>query len=431
MWTEVSHRARCAVFGLMLAGSVLGGEAAPESPPAQISFAAWLDEFKQSASRRGISAATLDAALGSAAPLPRVIELDRSQPEFGQTFLAYLEHRVTPRQIARGQNALAENAALFDAVEARYGVPRTVLAAFWGLETGYGATLGDFSVPAVLATLAYEGRRRDFFRGQLVDALKILDAGHVTVAGMQGSWAGAMGQVQFMPSTFRAYAVDGDNDARIDVWRSLADAMHSAGNYLARAGWRANEPVAIEVQLRADFDWRKSGLKLRLPVSEWAALGVRPALSETLPRVAGQAAIVLPQGYRGPAFMVFDNFDVVMQWNRSPHYALTVAYLADRLGGGAALASGRDAEREALTSEALRALQRALSELGFDAGVADGLPGPRTEAAVRRFQITRGLPADGYASPSLWAQLQTAHAEAKAAGKLACAPFPSAAEPCN
>ena len=388
---------------------------------AQSGFDSWLAAFRQDAGAQGISAATLDAALSGIAPLERVVELDRRQPEFLQTFADYLERRVTANPVARGQALLQEHAALFDAVERQYGVSRTVLMAFWGLETNYGATLGSFNIPASLATLAYDGRRSEFFRSQLLDALRIVDAGHVAAADMNGSWAGAMGHMQFMPSTFRAYAVDGDGDGRIDLWQSLPDALHSAANYLQRAGWRADEPVALEVRLPQGFDWRKARVAHRLPVAAWTALGVQAADGTALPAVAGKAAIVLPQGWQGPAFMVFDNFDVVMQWNRSLSYALTVAQLARQVAGGGSLAA-QAGEAGALSTAQLQAMQQALNEMGFDAGTADGLPGPRTQSAVRRYQVMHELPADGYPAPSVLAHIERTRAAAATAPPLTMAP---------
>ena len=395
---------------------------------AQDDFAAWLATFRQDAQTQGISPATLDAALSGVVPDERVIELDRRQPEFLQTFADYLGRRVTADQVARGQALLAEHAVLLDAVEQKYGVPKTVLVAFWGLETRYGTVQGGLNVPASLATLAWDGRRSGFFLSQLLDALRIIDAGHVSAVDMNGSWAGAMGHMQFMPSTFRAYAVDGDGDGRIDVWQSLPDAMYSAAHYLQRAGWRANEPVAIEVRLPEGFDWRQARLFHRLPVAEWAAMGVQAADAAALPEVAGRAAIILPQGWQGPAFMVFDNFDVVMQWNRSVNYALAVAQLSHQLAGGQALVAG-EGEAGALSVAEFKRLQQTLNELGCDAGKPDGLPGLRTQTAVRLFQAQYQLPVDGYASPSLLAHVEAAHADAAAAGKLVLAPAPTFAGP--
>jgi len=391
---------------------------------AQGDFASWLAAFRQDAQAQGISAATLDAALTGIAPDERVIELDHRQPEFLQTFSDYLRRRVTAGQVARGQALMAEHAALLEAVEQKYGVPKTVLVAFWGLETHYGAVQGSLNVPTSLATLAWDDRRSGFFRSQLLDALRIIDAGHVSAADMHGSWAGAMGHMQFMPSTFRAYAVDGDGDGRIDVWQSLPDALYSAAHYLHQAGWRACGPVAIEVRLPENFDWRQARLFHRLPVADWTAMGVQAADGAALPADAGRAAIVLPQGWQGLAFMVFDNFDVVMKWNRSVNYGLAVAQLSRQLAGGPGLLAS-EGEAGALSVAQMKALQQALNELGYDAGKPDGLPGLRTQTAVRLFQALHQLPVDGYAAPSLLAHVEAAHAEAAAAGKLILAPLPT------
>jgi len=395
---------------------------------AQTGFDDWLAAFRQEAAAQGISAATLDAALTGIQPVERVVQLDRRQPEFLQTFSDYLRVRVTANRVVRGQALMAEHAALLDAVEQQYGVPKAVLVSFWGLETNYGATLGNHNVPASLATLAFDGRRSAFFRGQLLDALRIIDAGHVSAIDMKGSWAGAMGHMQFMPSTFRAYALDGDGDARIDLWQSIPDAMHSGANYLKRAGWRTGEPVAIEVRPPQNFDWRRASIANRQPVAQWAALGVKPVDGSPLPAVAGRSAIVLPQGWQGPAFMVFDNFDVVMRWNRSVNYALAVAQLAKQIAGGDGLAllSG---EAGALGTAQLQTLQKALNELGFNAGEADGLLGPRTQTAIRQYQAMHRLPVDGYPAPSLLAHVEQTHAAAAAAGTLILAPAPTFADP--
>lgn len=395
---------------------------APADPAA--AFAGWLAAFRAEAVAQGIQPGTFDAAFAGAQPVERVIELDRRQPEFLQTFADYLGRRVTPAQVARGQAMLTEHAALLDAVEARYGVPKAVLVAFWGLETRYGGYLGSFNIPASLATLAWEGRRSAFFKSQLIDALRIVDAGHVVAADMNGSWAGAMGQMQFMPSTFRAYALDGDGDGRIDLWNSLPDALHSAANYLKRAGWRAGEPVAREVRLPGNFDWRQARITHRAPLADWIAAGVTPAAGGAWPPAAGPAAIVLPQGWQGPAFMVFGNFDVVMQWNRSVNYALAVAQLASRLAGEAPLAA-QAGEPGALSTAQIRAMQHALNTLGYDTGMPDGLMGPRTQSALRRFQAAHDLPADGYPSPGVYARVEAAQA---AADRLTLAPSATLSE---
>ena len=380
-------------------------------------FETWLAAFREDAAAQGISASTLDAALTGITPVERVIELDRRQPEFLQIFSDYLARRVNARQVARGQAMLAEHAALLDAVEQQHGVPKSVLVAFWGLETNYGTTLGSLNIPASLATLAFDGRRSTFFRSQLLDALRIIDAGHVAAIDMNGSWAGAMGHMQFMPSTFRAYAVDADGDGRIDLWQSLPDAMHSAANYLRRAGWHPGEPVALEVRLPQGFDLRRARVNHRLPVAEWTAFGVQTADGSALPDPAGGAAVVLPQGWQGPAFMVFENFDVVMRWNRSVNYALAVAQMAQQLAGGAAVVS-QAGEAGALSTAQVKALQQALNELGFDAGPADGLLGPMTQTAIRQYQAAHQLPVDGYPAPSVLVHIERAHAAAVGAALI-------------
>lgn len=385
----------------------------------QTDFASWLNNLKQEARTRGISQATLDAAFADTRIQTRVIELDRKQPEFVETFASYLAQRVTPQRIARGQALLMQYQPLFDTLEQRHGIPRHILAAFWGLETNYGTTTGNTAIPDALATLAFEGRRSAFFRAELLDALSIIEAGHVAAADMKGSWAGAMGQMQFMPSTYRRYAVDGDRDGRINLWSSVPDALHSAGNYLNQAGWKPGEPVALEVRLPQNFDWRVARLTYHRPIADWQAAGVMQANGAPIPTQAGEAAIILPQGFRGPAFMVFDNFDVILQWNRSVSYALSVAILAQRFVADVPLLTGQGAERDALSRTRMIALQQQLAELGFDAGVADGVPGIKTQSAIRRYQSAQQLPADGYASPSLLAHVEASHASAAAAGKLA------------
>jgi len=409
------------IFLLLAALAILPAHAAP-------GFDSWLAEFRAEAAAAGITEATLDAALSGVAPAERVVALDRGQPEFLQTFSDYLGRRVTPQRVEQGRSQLQAHAALLDAVEQRYGVPKSVLVAFWGLETHYGKVKGSLNIPASLATLAYDGRRSRFFRSQLLDALHIIDAGHVSAADMTGSWAGAMGHMQFMPSTFRAHAVDADGDGRIDLWQSLPDAMHSAANYLKRAGWRTGEPVAVQVRLPDGFEWRSARISNRQPVAAWAAQGVVPAAGGALPAAAGRAAIVLPQGWQGPAFMVYDNFDVVMDWNRSLNYALAVAQLAQQLAGGDGLVGEGGAG--VLSTAQLTTLQQALNELGFDAGTPDGMLGPRTQTAIRHYQVMYKLPVDGYPAPGVLAHVEQTHAAAAAAGKLTSAPtFSDAAQP--
>ncbi len=383
---------------------------------AQADFYTWLSALKQEARTRGISQATLDSALNGLEIAPRVVELDRKQPEFIESFSTYLGRHVTSRLVTRGQILLNEHRALFDEVEQRYGVPREILAAFWGLETQYGSTTGNVSIPTALATLAFDGRRSAFFRAELFDALALIDAGHVTAANMRGSWAGAMGQMQFMPSTYRRYAVDGDHDGRINLWSSLPDVLHSAGNYLREAGWKAGEPAAFEVRLPTDFEGRYARLYYRRPLAEWQAATVVSVSGKAFPKQPTAAAIILPEGLRGPAFMVFDNFDVIMQWNRSINYALSVTLLAEQLAGNGRLPSRTNVE--ALSNTQLISLQQQLTEMGFDAGAADGLPGVKTQTAIRRYQSAQNLPIDGYPSPELLVQVEQRYKVVSQAGLI-------------
>ncbi|MES2547629.1 MAG: lytic murein transglycosylase [Pseudomonadota bacterium] len=367
-------------------------------------FELWLSALKTEAREAQISAQTVEETFKTAQYLPRVIVLDRGQPEFISPFLSYVEKRVSPDRITQGRALLQEQEALLNPIEAQYGVPKQILVAFWGLETNYGGNKGNFGLPSALMTLAYEGRRAAFFRNQLLDTMRIVDAGHNTVAGMRGSWAGAMGHMQFMPSTLLKYGVDADADGRINIWNSLPDAFSSAANYLNKVGWRKDEVAAIEVKLPAHFDYSQARLNYRQQASDWAKLGVRDMAGNALPNHAN-AAILLPQGQYGPAFMVFSNFDVIMDWNRSVNYALSVVHLSNQLLADKPIVAGDLAEKEAISFNQMWALQGRLNELGFDCGEPDGFPGLKTQAAIRQYQASQHLAQDGYASPSLYYRL--------------------------
>jgi membrane-bound lytic murein transglycosylase B len=364
-------------------------------------FNQWLEHLKAEAKEEKISLRTIKNTFKNAKYLPRVIALDRSQPEFISTFLNYIDNRVTPNKIERGRTLLQANETMLAEVETQYGVPKTILVAFWGLETNYGSNQGDFGLPSALITLAYEGRRADFFRTQLLDAMRIVDAKHNTIAGMRGSWAGAMGHMQFMPSTMFKHGVDADYDGKINIWSSLPDAFSSAANYLAKTGWRKDETVMMEVKLPADFDYSLAQLNNRKSAEKWSVLGVRDMNDQLLPPLEN-AAIILPQGWQGPAFMVFSNFDVIMDWNRSVNYALSVAHLANQFVSDQPIIARDQAEGGGLSFNQMWALQGKLNELGFSCGPPDGFPGLKTQEAIRKYQATKYLPQDGYASPSLY-----------------------------
>ena len=330
--------------------------------------------------------------------------LDRGQPEFISPFLSYVSNRVTPSKIALGRVMLLQHDVLLTQVEMQYGVPKQILVAFWGLETGYGQNKGGFGLPSSLMTLAYEGRRAEFFRSQLLDTMRIIDAGHNKVEAMRGSWAGAMGHMQFMPSTLLKHGIDADADGKINIWTSLPDSFASAANYLNEVGWQKGEIAMLEVKLPVDFNYNLAQLQNRKSASNWERLGVTTIDNTPLP-AQDNAAILLPQGWQGPAFMVFSNFDAILDWNRSVNYALSVAHLANQLEADKPITAGAEAETEALTFNQMWALQGKLNELGFDCGIPDGFPGLQTQAAIRQYQATKNMPQDGYASPSLYQQL--------------------------
>lgn len=372
----------------------------------QLPFDQWLAELRAEALQRGISEQTLATALDGVEPIERVLELDRSQPEFVQTFTRYTGLRISQSQIERGQGLLREHAALLDEVQRRYGVQPQYLVSFWALESNYGNATGGFTVIAALATLAYDPRRADFFRNELLTALQVIDQGHISAQRMTGSWAGAMGQLQFMPSTFDRYAVDGDGDGRIDIWNSLPDVFHSAANFLSRSGWKGDERWGREVLLPGNFDFALSGTDVRKSLAEWARLGIRQVGGQALPDVAMEGSIVVPAGAAGPAFLVYDNYRTTLVWNRSTFYALAVGHLADRLTGGAPIRN-MPADEQALSRDNVLELQELLSRNGFDAGPADGILGGQTRAAIRQYQQQRGLAMDGYASYALLESLRS------------------------
>ena len=369
------------------------------------SFQTCLASLQREARQQGISKQVVENDLGSASHNQRVIELDRSQPEFTTTFATYFDHRVTQERVDRGRKLLKKHHELLEHIYRQYGVPPRYLVAFWGLETNYGAFFGGVPVLDSLTTLACDTRRSDYFTGQLMDALHILDEGSVTPDRMLGSWAGAMGNVQFMPSAFRKYAVDEDGDGRRDLWGSLPDAMASAANFLKHLGWKKGWRWGREVQLPKGFPYAKAGLDHERPLSAWKKLDVRDAYGRPLHAADIKAALLVPSGHRGPAFLVYHNFKVIMGWNQSEFYALAVGRLADRLAGAASLRNPPPKDEPRLSRDNVIALQKRLKSRGFDAGPTDGIPGPQTRDAIRSFQQAHGMIADGFASRAVLAKL--------------------------
>ncbi len=322
------------MFSFLLAFLVSNeGEAASDNDD----FATWLKELRVEARQKGISEAVLDDALNDIAPLPRVIELDRSQPEFSLTFEEYLGKVVSPTRKRLAAEKLREHDNLLTEIAAKYGVQKRFLVTFWGVETSFGRYLGSFNVPQALVTLAYDGRRSAYFRDELFNALTILEEGHITAATMNGSWAGAMGQSQFMPSSFVNYAVDWDGDGKRDIWATKADVFASSANYLAKAGWRDDITWGRAVTLPSDGKIHgKPALvlaetKTKMPLGDWAQAGVRSVDGLALPVRPLQARLIMPAGNKGPAYLVYSNFDSILAWNRSNFYALAIGILSDTL----------------------------------------------------------------------------------------------------
>jgi lytic murein transglycosylase len=368
-------------------------------------FEQWVADFRTSARAGGISDATLRTAFDNVQFLPRVIELDRAQPEFTRTVWDYLDNTVTAQRVALGQDKLLQVRAEADAAARRYGVPQNILVAIWGMESNYGGNYGSTPTIDALATLGFEGRREEWARQQLLAALKILDKGDIDREHMIGSWAGAMGQTQFLPSNFLAYAVDADGDGRRDIWGSMADVMASTANFLARSGWQADKPWGVEVRLPTGFDYGRADTAVRQSSAQWTAEGVRAVNGQPLPEFA-DGSILLPAGERGPAFLVGPNFRAILRYNNSTSYALAVSLLAQRLAGGADVQSPWPRDLAALSRSQMIELQTALNQLGFASGAPDGVMGPATREGVRSYQRSVGLPADGYPSAELLQRLQ-------------------------
>lgn len=409
-----ASRLTWSIRALLVSGAMLLGPAVHAAVPERVyeepsqDFATWLSELRAEAESRGFSASTIEQAFAQIQePLPRVIELDRSQPEFLQTFSRYMSTRMSDARIARGQRMLAEYRDLFAEIQQKYGVQPHYLVSFWALESNFGDATGGFSVLNALATLAWDPRRAQFFRDQFMAALGIIDEGHIAAADMTGSWAGAMGMCQFMPDTFEAYAVDGDGDGRINIWQSVPDVMHSAANYLSQAGWKGDERWGREVVLPDNFDFALAGTQVRKTVSEWNALGVKRADGQPLGNADIEGSIIVPAGVEGPAFIGYNNFRTIMVWNRSTNYAISVGHLADRFMGEGPIRYMPQDEERPLTREEIYEMQILLNGLGFDVGEPDGAVGSRTREAVRAFQLSEGLPADSHVSFELLTALRS------------------------
>ena len=368
------------------------------------SFEDFLNQVRKTATEQGVSKATIDKAFFGLTPNLDILKSDSAQAEFNQNFWHYVNKRVSQVRLNNGNDTLKQNASLLNKTSQKYGVPAYVLVAFLGLESNYGNYMGNENLVRSLATLAYDPRRSGFFTKEFIALLKLIDNNTIPLDA-KGSWAGAMGAVQFMPTNVIAYGVDANNDGKVNLWNDKEDIYASAANFLNKLGWEKGEKWGREASIPKNFDYRLTGLKVEKTVNEWAALGVLRGNGSTLPRSNFKASLIVPMGHKGPAFLVYRNFDVIMKWNRSTKYALSVAHLSDRLNGAGRL-SAKPLDEPLLSREDIMQIQNTLNLLGYDTGIPDGKAGSITSEATRKFQSDIGLVADGYVGYELFQQLQ-------------------------
>ncbi len=375
--------------------------------PAVADFQAFVAGLRPEAEAAGVSRTTFDRAFRDVTPDPSIIALTKKQAEFVKPIWSYLDGAISAERISRGTAKAREWNEALVAAERRTGVDRRIILGIWGIETNFGSYTGDKDVIRSLATLAYAGYRDGFFRDELVAALRILEERKVARAGMRGSWAGAMGQTQFMPTSYQKFAVDGDDDGRVDIWSSVDDALASTGNYLKAFGWRAGLPWGFEVSLPEAFDLKLADRSQPRSFAEWRRLGLARTDGRPLPS-DGEAAIYLPAGARGPSFLVTSNFAVIRKYNNSDSYALAVAHLGDRLYGGSPLAAAWPRGDRSLSRGQSIELQKRLAALGYAIEKIDGKLGEKSREAIRAYQLASGLKPDGYPSVTLLTRLKTA-----------------------
>jgi lytic murein transglycosylase len=368
-------------------------------------FDKWLAEFKREALAQGVSQRTLARTQHLLVLDQRIIGIDRGQRVFSQPFLEFANRMAGGGRAPRSQELIKKHAALFQKVEEQYGVPAAVITAFWGLESGFGADIGKFEVLRSLATLAYDCRRSERFRKELFSALKIIERGDLTPDNMIGSWAGELGQTQFLPSHYFNYGVDFDNNGKVDLLRSVPDVIATTAHYIQKIGWRRGEPWMQEVRVPSHMDWSQASLDIEHPHAQWAKWGVTLANGKPLPENAPVASLLLPMGRLGPAFLVYPNFRVFTEWNHSIIYSTTAAYLSTRIAGAPVMRKG-NGEPETFTMEQVRELQNLLVKAGYEVGGIDGRLGAASRKAVQQAQVKFKLPADGYPTEELFRRLR-------------------------
>lgn len=365
------------------------------------SFSSFVEGLKTEAVSAGIAPRTADAFFASVRQDPAVLRADRKQGVFQMPFVDFSRRLISNDRINRGRANGQKYDAVFDRVEATYGVDRGVLLAFWAFETDYGAFQGDFNTANALVTLAHDCRRPELFRPQVLAAIELFAKGEFDPVRTTGAWAGEIGMVQMLPRDILENGVDGDGDGHVSLKTSAPDALMSGGKMLQHLGWRAGEPWLAEVSLPADFDWSQTGLEVTKPVSEWVALGVSPRNGDL--NTGLTASVLIPQGHKGPAFLAYPNFRVYFDWNQSFTYVLTAAYFATRLQGAQVYDAG--APDAGLSGDQMKALQSRLQKMGHDVGDVDGILGARTRSAVRAEQARLGMAVDGWPTPELLSKL--------------------------
>lgn len=369
-------------------------------------FSTWLRGFRKEALDKGISRRTVSTVLDGMTLNPKIIKRDRRQGFFAQSFVSFQKKLATNYRVISSRRKIKRNRATFNRAQREYGVAPSVITGFWALESDFGAGMGKDTILRSLATLAYDCRRSDMFRTELLAAMEIIDRGDMRPSEMIGSWAGEIGQTQFLPTRYLQYAIDYNNDGRANLFRSDADVIGSTANYMRDLGWQANQPWIREVRVPRKMPWKESGLDIKHPRSQWIKWGVRSADGKPLKNDAMPASLLLPMGRLGPAFLAYPNFDIYLKWNQSLNYATTAAYLATRIDGAPVMRKPSPNVR-ILSVDQAKELQRRLKRRGFDVGEIDGIIGAKTRAAVKTMQIKYGLPADSYPTPGLLNRLRS------------------------
>ncbi|WP_295556958.1 lytic murein transglycosylase [uncultured Hyphomicrobium sp.] len=378
---------------------------APRNCKTTWAFDTWMRDFRREAAAEGISQRTISLALDGMTPDQGVISRDRRQGFFAQSFLDFSAKLATPNRVTNGRAQIEKNREAFDRAIKQFGVHPAVITGFWALESDFGAGMGKLPIMRSLVTLAYDCRRGPMFRDELKAALQIIDRGDMTPDTMIGSWAGEIGQTQFLPTRYLEHAIDYDGDGRPNLFSNATDIIGTTANYMSHLGWRPNEPWLQEVRVPAEMPWDQSDLTIKHPRSQWSAWGVTQADGSPLENDALPASLLLPMGRFGPAFLALPNFDVYLQWNQSLNYATTAAYLATRIDGAPSMRRGREGI-PVLTIDEAKELQRQLTARGFDVGEIDGLIGLKSRQAIKAMQIKYKLPADSYPTPELLAALR-------------------------